>query len=122
MQAGSMRTTEKLLKGKALVQVSSKDVKHVSQWSKMSFPVSEMFYWKRPVFDEFHELESFGLIRQKCSVGKPPVLRMSHILRRCWIAMIDWPHRQHVGRPEDCPSSDGQRRVHPNQGHADHRA
>lgn len=24
------------------------------------FPLLEMFYWKRVVFDEFHELEGFG--------------------------------------------------------------
>ncbi len=67
MQAGSMRTTEKLLKSNGSVQGSNKDVKHVSHWSEMSFPVLEMFYWKRVVFDEFHELGSVGLISQKCS-------------------------------------------------------
>jgi len=31
----------------------------VKNWKELAFPVLEMFYWRRVVFDEFHELESF---------------------------------------------------------------
>ena len=36
----------------------------ISQVPPLRFPVLEMFYWKRIVFDEFHELESFESTQQ----------------------------------------------------------
>jgi len=36
----------------------------VDDWKDLKFPVLEMFYWKRVVFDEFHELESFDSLQQ----------------------------------------------------------
>ncbi|CAE8583771.1 unnamed protein product [Polarella glacialis] len=37
---------------------------HVRSASELRFPVLEMFYWRRVVFDEFHELEGFPADQQ----------------------------------------------------------
>merc|ERR1719476_916567 len=36
----------------------------VRNWQQLEFPVLEQFYWRRIVFDEFHELESFDSLQQ----------------------------------------------------------
>merc|ERR1719399_1127595 len=36
----------------------------VKDWRELRFPVLEMFYWRRIVFDEFHELETFDSAQQ----------------------------------------------------------
>merc|ERR1719486_1612820 len=66
------------------------------------FPVLEMFYWRRVVFDEFHELESFES-RQQNSLqhmrshyrwgltGTPPVSSNAGVIFMSSLFRIDLP-------------------------------
>jgi hypothetical protein len=54
-------TTKKLLAEKK--PAGAKRIRR-STWADLTFPVLEMFHWRRVVFDEFHELESFDSAQQ----------------------------------------------------------
>ncbi|CAK0892737.1 unnamed protein product, partial [Prorocentrum cordatum] len=61
--------TESLMQGHGQFHVPSgkavrEDRRYESTWQELRFPLLEMFYWRRVVFDEFHELESFESAQQ----------------------------------------------------------
>ncbi|CAE7765005.1 mus-41 [Symbiodinium sp. CCMP2592] len=53
-----------LLQGRVPLRSGRKGNEMVWKWQDLEFPVLEMFYWKRIIFDEFHELESFESTQQ----------------------------------------------------------
>ncbi|CAE7233347.1 mus-41 [Symbiodinium sp. CCMP2456] len=53
-----------LLQGRVPLRSGRKGSEMVWKWQDLAFPVLEMFYWKRIIFDEFHELESFESTQQ----------------------------------------------------------
>ncbi|CAE7384450.1 DNA repair protein rad5 [Symbiodinium microadriaticum] len=53
-----------LLQGRVPLRSGRKGNEMVWKWEDLAFPVLEMFYWKRIIFDEFHELESFESTQQ----------------------------------------------------------
>eukprot|EP00930_Biecheleria_cincta_P046248 TRINITY_DN31898_c0_g1_i1.p1 TRINITY_DN31898_c0_g1~~TRINITY_DN31898_c0_g1_i1.p1 ORF type:complete len:1039 (-),score=190.22 TRINITY_DN31898_c0_g1_i1:177-3293(-) len=55
-----MQATNRLLQGSLTVG----DKNQVHDVKTLKFPMLEMFYWHRVVFDEFHELESFQSAQQ----------------------------------------------------------
>ncbi|CAE7207581.1 Ttf2, partial [Symbiodinium pilosum] len=52
------------LAGQHGLRSGRKGAEVAQKWQDLEFPVLEMFYWKRIVFDEFHELESFESAQQ----------------------------------------------------------
>eukprot|EP00930_Biecheleria_cincta_P032620 TRINITY_DN22621_c0_g1_i1.p1 TRINITY_DN22621_c0_g1~~TRINITY_DN22621_c0_g1_i1.p1 ORF type:complete len:1349 (+),score=265.47 TRINITY_DN22621_c0_g1_i1:55-4101(+) len=58
------KQTKLLLEGLASMRSGRKSEVQVTDWQALEFPVLEMFYWRRVVFDEFHELESFESLQQ----------------------------------------------------------
>jgi len=56
--------TKALLEGRANLRSGRKGQNMVSNWEDLEFPLLEMFYWRRIVFDEFHELESVRDMQQ----------------------------------------------------------
>jgi SNF2 family DNA or RNA helicase len=56
--------TRRFLSGDCSLRSGRKGDKEVRNWKDLEFPVLEMFYWRRVVFDEFHELESFESTQQ----------------------------------------------------------
>ena len=74
----------------------------VNNWKDLEFPVLEMFYWKRIVFDEFHELESFESTQQNSLqflrghfrwglTGTPPVDNNAGVIFMSSLFRIDLP-------------------------------
>lgn len=59
-----MDSTKKLRDGKGEVTAGRKTDSMAKNFQELSFPVLEMFYWNRIVYDEFHELESFDSLQQ----------------------------------------------------------
>lgn len=57
--AGLAEETSKLIAGLKSVRSGRKGDLETSNWEELQFPVLEQFHWRRIVFDEFHELESF---------------------------------------------------------------
>lgn len=58
------RAVKRLIEGEGCMKSGRKGADSVSRWEDLQFPVLEMFYWKRVVFDEFHELESLDSLQQ----------------------------------------------------------
>eukprot|EP00929_Paragymnodinium_shiwhaense_P033401 TRINITY_DN18348_c0_g2_i2.p1 TRINITY_DN18348_c0_g2~~TRINITY_DN18348_c0_g2_i2.p1 ORF type:complete len:1291 (+),score=319.95 TRINITY_DN18348_c0_g2_i2:100-3972(+) len=56
--------TKNLIAGRTAIRTGRKGEVYVNNWKELVFPVLEMFYWRRVVFDEFHELESFDSLQQ----------------------------------------------------------
>lgn len=54
-----VQVTRDLMAGKRNVPSGRKGDTMVGNWEELVFPILEMFFWRRIVFDEFHELESF---------------------------------------------------------------
>jgi len=74
----------------------------VNDWKELEFPVLEMFYWRRIVFDEFHELESFESAQQNSLqflrahfrwglTGTPPVDNNAGVIFMSSLFRIDLP-------------------------------
>lgn len=87
-----VETTEELLAGEYDPQ----------DWSDLQFPLLEMFYWRRVVFDEFHELESFDSEQQSILqhlrahyrwglTGTPPVGHNAGVIFMSSLFRIDLP-------------------------------
>lgn len=56
--------TRRLLAGETSMRSGRKGEQHTRKWAELAFPVLEMFFWRRVVFDEFHELEGFDSLQQ----------------------------------------------------------
>lgn len=76
--------TKELLKGSARLPSGAKGDTYATDWRELQFPMLEMFHWRRIVYDEFHELESFRSeqqntlqhLRSQCRwglTGTPPL-------------------------------------------------
>merc|ERR1719156_63643 len=69
-QRGSLamlrEVTRQLIAGTAGVPspTGAQQWRRVRRAAELRFPVLEMFYWRRIVFDEFHELETFESAQQ----------------------------------------------------------
>lgn len=62
--ASLVEATAGLMSGKVQMRSGRSGDTYVSSWKELQFPVLEQFHWKRVVFDEFHELESFENVQQ----------------------------------------------------------
>ncbi|CAE8736565.1 unnamed protein product [Polarella glacialis] len=94
--------TQKLLQRKIMLRSGRKGNTQVNKWQDLEFPVLEMFYWRRIVFDEFHELESFDSLAQNSLqhlrshfrwglTGTPPVERNAGGIFMSSLFRIDLP-------------------------------
>merc|ERR1719203_2042270 len=79
-----------------------KGEKYVRDWRQLEFPVLEQFHWRRVVFDEFHELESFDSLQQNSLqhlrssyrwglTGTPPVDCNAGVIFMSSLFRIDLP-------------------------------
>jgi len=97
-----MHSTQKLIKGTGAVNRSKTCTEQAASWTELKFPVLEMFYWRRVVFDEFHELESFESLQQTSLqhlrahfrwglTGTPPVTSNAGVIFMSSLFRIDLP-------------------------------
>merc|ERR1719174_1261378 len=95
-----MQSTRKLLAGHFYMRGSS----HSSTSETLVFPLLEMFYWRRVVFDEFHELESFQGAQQSVLqhmrahsrwglTGTPPIDNIAGVIFMSSLFRCDLPGR-----------------------------
>lgn len=94
--------TRELLKGTVSVRSGRKGDSFVQSWQDLEFPVLEQFYWRRVVFDEFHELESFDSTQQNSLqhlrasfrwglTGTPPVESSAGVIFMSSLFRLDLP-------------------------------
>eukprot|EP00928_Gymnodinium_smaydae_P020505 TRINITY_DN17922_c0_g1_i1.p1 TRINITY_DN17922_c0_g1~~TRINITY_DN17922_c0_g1_i1.p1 ORF type:complete len:1327 (-),score=191.01 TRINITY_DN17922_c0_g1_i1:399-4379(-) len=94
--------TRTWLCGRGSIPSGRKGDHFVSDWRELTFPVLELFYWRRVVFDEFHELESFENLQQNSLqhfrahyrwglTGTPPVERSAGVIFMSSLFRIDLP-------------------------------
>jgi len=94
--------TREFMSGREAMSSGRKGEKMVATWQELEFPVLEMFYWRRVVFDEFHELESFESLQQNSLqhirasyrwglTGTPPVDCCAGVIFMASLFRIDLP-------------------------------
>mmetsp|Transcript_21147 Transcript_21147/g.59151 ORF Transcript_21147/g.59151 Transcript_21147/m.59151 type:complete len:1079 (-) Transcript_21147:12-3248(-) len=92
--------TRKLIEGSFRMSVGDKSKVHTSK--TLVFPMLEMFYWRRVVFDEFHELESFQSAQQSILqhmrahsrwglTGTPPIDNIAGVIFMSSLFRCDLP-------------------------------
>eukprot|EP00928_Gymnodinium_smaydae_P090680 TRINITY_DN7443_c0_g2_i1.p1 TRINITY_DN7443_c0_g2~~TRINITY_DN7443_c0_g2_i1.p1 ORF type:complete len:1719 (+),score=336.34 TRINITY_DN7443_c0_g2_i1:152-5308(+) len=97
-----MAATKKLIDGTADVLRGRKGPEKTNTWSELEFPLLEMFYWRRVVYDEFHELESFESeqqnilqhLRAHCRwglTGTPPVHSSAGVIFMSSLFRVELP-------------------------------
>lgn len=97
-----MTATSALLKGEANIRCSKFPRPPVKSVDEMYYPILEMFYWKRIVYDEFHELESFDNAQQNILqhmravyrwglTGTPPVDSFAGVIFMSSLFRVDLP-------------------------------
>jgi len=97
-----MLNTWRLIDGRGDIKVGRKEDTTTKTHTNLEFPLLEMFYWKRVVFDEFHELESFESAQQNILqhlrakyrwglTGTPPVDSNAGVIFLSSLFRIDIP-------------------------------
>merc|ERR1719191_1391623 len=89
-----------MIEGNFCLKAGDKSQVHNSK--TLVFPVLEMFYWRRVVFDEFHELESFQSAQQSVLqhlrahsrwglTGTPPIDNIAGVIFMSSLFRVDLP-------------------------------
>jgi len=94
--------TGRLVAGVGRARSGRKGDNYVSSWQDLEFPILEQFFWRRIVFDEFHELESFDSQQQNSLqhlrasyrwglTGTPPVDCSAGVIFMSSLFRVDLP-------------------------------
>lgn len=108
------QATKELLSGKSRFKSGRKGDKVATRWQDVQFPMLEMFYWHRVVFDEFHELESFESAQQNSLqhlrshyrwglTGTPPVGTAAGVIFMSSLFRVDLPGYLSMKNHESMP-------------------
>jgi len=109
--------TSELLSHRTLIANGRKGETSVNDWRQLKFPLLEMFYWRRIVFDEFHELESFDSLQQNSLqhfrahyrwglTGTPPVDSNAGVIFMSSLFRIDLPGYLPTGKASETAGHD----------------